>query len=455
MSFHNIEQLAHRKNLRALLKLRSLAFCAQIITVFITFYGLNIVLPVVAMVICASFLALFNVYSFLRLRLDKPVGNADIFIGLVVDVLVLSLQLYFSGGIYNPFVSFFMLPVIIAAVVLDKLYAWIVYSLTIVCYIALAIVAFLYPPANGMNMHALEISEKPISGLIDRSYLHMNGMMLGYIMCAGVLVFLIVQIKSNLAQRDAEIEIMKARAVEESHFVRMGLLSASAAHELGSPLTTLSVILKDLIELPLARKKSALLTEFLTMQAQVKRCKLIVTDILTASGEIGAQNAKLMLLDAFFAEITSDWRALHPHIAMDIRFELAPIPVVADSVIRQVVHNVLDNAKEAIGDKVKATLCLWGSIEADNLLIFIGDEGAGFTPDILSRLGQPYLSTKTAASDGRGRGMGLFLVMRALSKLGGELSANNVLNADGSVKGACVHIRLPLGAIKVKSDDDA
>jgi two-component system sensor histidine kinase RegB len=444
-SYQSIDQAANRKNLAVLINLRGLAFCGQILAIFVTSYGLNIVLPVVNMVVTASALALLNLYSLLRLRQNTPIRNGDLFAGLVIDVIVLGLQLYFSGGTSNPFVSFFMLPVIIGAVMLETAYAWAVYGLTLLAYLALAITGPWHTMPKMMDMPGMDMSGHAVTGLVDRSSLHMNGMMLGYGICAGVLVFMISRIRANLHERDAEVDKMKTAAAEEAHIVRMGLLSAGAAHELGTPLTTLSVILQDWYDLPLLRKKSDLTADIQTMQTQVRRCKAIVSDILTLSGDARGEGASVQTLEGFLHEAVATWRLSHPQADLSASIEVGTISVVADRVLQQALINLLDNAQEAVETADARGVALIATIAGENLIVTITDNGPGFDDDIIKHLGQPYISTKGKSKTGHGRGLGLFLVTNILRKLGGAFTAANSTTSGGGN----VRVTLPLAAIRV------
>ncbi|CAL4869448.1 Sensor histidine kinase RegB (plasmid) [Asticcacaulis sp. MM231] len=448
-SLHAIDQTANRQNLRVLINLRGMAFCAQMIAIFVTYYGLSIVLPVTYMVLTASVLAVLNLYSLHRLHVLKPVSNLDLFLGLVVDVLVLALQLHFSGGTSNPFVSFFMLPVIIGAVMLSAVYAWSIYGITLLAYLALAVAGMGHPMPQMMDMPGMEGTGHAASSLIDHSSLHMNGMMLGYGICAGALVYMITRIRNNLRTRDTELEAMKAQALEESHIIRMGLLSAGAAHELGTPLTTLSVILQDWHDLPLPRKKSDLKADIQTMQMQVSRCKAIVSDILTSSGDARGEGAGVQTLEAFLRETADTWRLSHPEASLTTEITVPAVDVVADRVIQQALTNLLDNAQEAVTSAGAAGIRFTARLEDEHVIIAVRDHGPGFTQDILDRLGQPYVTTKGATGKGHGRGLGLFLVTNTVRKLGGTFQAGNDISKDGSLLGGVVTLTLPLDAIRM------
>ena len=115
--------------MRVLMGLRAAYFVAQVTAILIASEVFSLVIPVGGMLSLAAVLAVFNLYSLYRLRAAKPIKEVDLFAGLVIDVLVLTGQLYFSGATANPFVSFYMLPVIIGAVMLSTRLAWMIYGL--------------------------------------------------------------------------------------------------------------------------------------------------------------------------------------------------------------------------------------------------------------------------------------------------------------------------------------
>ena len=428
----SIEEETGRRNLRFLLGLRTVTFCAQILAIFACNIGLSIVLPVAAMVLTASLLVLFNVYSFLRLRTARPIGQLDVGLGLATDVVVLALQMNFSGGTSNPFVSFFMLPVILGAVMLSARQAWAIYGLTILCYAALAVADVFRPMPPEMAM----------PGMIDRMALHMHGMMLGYAVCAAVLVFMISRVRANLRARDEEIARLRTQALEQDHLMRLGLLTAGAAHELGTPLTTLSVIIKDWRDLGIPAAKAERDGELATLNNQVLRCKAVISDILAASGQTRGEDTSSQPLKPFLAGICEAWRKRHPDAALDLRLDIDDRPIAADKVLEQSLVNLLDNAYEASQGEDRRDVAFKARLAGDRLAIEIGDRGPGFAPDILAALGKPFVTTKDDGS-GRPRGLGLLLVRNTAQAFGGELTVG------GDKRGARVRLDIPLASIGV------
>ena len=420
------------RNMRVLMGLRAAYFVAQVTAILIASEVFSLVIPVGGMLSLAAVLAVFNLYSLYRLRAAKPIKEVDLFAGLVIDVLVLTGQLYFSGATANPFVSFYMLPVIIGAVMLSTRLAWMIYGLTLIGYTILAIAALSQPMPHMMTGNA---------PLVSRMDIHLNGMMVGYAISAGLLVWIITRIRSNLASRERELAETRIRALHEDHVVRMGLLASGAAHELGTPLTTISVILHDLKSLPMPKRKADLAQDVATMITQVDYCKTIVCGILasaqTGRGEGGATKP----LSDFITAVCDDWQDHNPRAQLGRQIVLDATPVLADQALVQSLTAVLDNALEASRQTRSVSVEISGRIVSGMISIDITDHGPGFDPEIAARLGEPYNNSKKAHE--RGHGLGLFLADNTMRVLGGKLSIEN------SMPGARVRLVWPLAAIRI------
>lgn len=421
---------AGRRNLQQLIQLRWIAVVGQIATIATVHYGLGIALPLQPMLWVLAGLVAFNLLSLAWWRRHGRVSNAALLLALLVDVASLTAQLYFSGGITNPFVFLYLLQVALGALLLRPPANWIVAIVAGLCLVLLAVF-----PAP------LRIPVEPWRGLADP---YVQGLLICALLVATLLAVFIARIGRILRERDARLATLRQRAAEEEHIVRMGLLASGAAHELGTPLSTLSVILGDWQHLPTFASDPELLHDVVEMQAQVLRCKAIVTNILLSAGETRGEAPAQSTLHAFMDGLVEDWKASRPVRGFSYRNDCEADPgIVADSGLRQMVFNVLDNALEASPDWVELHVACRGS----RLVIEVNDAGPGFSPAVLERLGAPYNSSK-----GRpGGGLGLFLSSNVARTLGGTLTARN-----RSHGGAAVTINLPLSALTLEErrDDD-
>jgi two-component system sensor histidine kinase RegB len=266
------ERRAGRANLRQLIELRWLAVGGQLATVLVVHAVLGITLPWAEMLILLGILVAFNLFSLWRARLSRPVAQIELCVALLVDVGVLTGQLYLAGGSDNPFIYLYLLQVAVASVLLRPAYLWAIVLSTLTGFVALT------------QWHRPLVLDPSAPTTLSPSYL--GGLLLCFVLNVALLTIFIVRINRNLRQRDAELAELRQRAAEEMHIVRMGLLASGAAHELGTPLATLSVILGDWAHMAPFAGEPELREEIEEMQRQILRCKAIVTGILMSAGEM-------------------------------------------------------------------------------------------------------------------------------------------------------------------------
>lgn len=416
------------KNLQLLIQLRWIAVIGQVATIALVQFGYGIALPLAPLLLVLTALVAFNIVSLIRLRTGRSVSAPELFVALLVDVATLTLQLYLTGGAGNPFVFLYLLQVTLAAVLLQPGWIWAMLGVTCGCFAALTLFA-----------RPLPVPLDAGGGLTSP---YMQGLLVCFALNAALLATFVTRVERNLRERDARLAGLRQRAAEEEHIVRMGLLASGAAHELGTPLSTLAVILGDWQHLPHFSSDPELLDDVVEMQAQVLRCKAIVSGILLSAGEARSEFSVETTVRTFLTELAAEWRRSRP--VQDFTYEDRiddDLPMVSDSTLRQMIFNVLDNALDASAQQVRLSATRVG----DSLVLQVTDAGPGFAPAVLARFGAPYNSTK-----GRpGGGLGLFLVVNVARTLGGSVRTRNLLPA-----GAQVTITLPLAAIVLADEDE-
>ena len=425
----SVEYAAGHKNMLQLIELRWIAVVGQVTTIAGAILIFDINLPLVHMLQVLACLIAFNIASHLRWHEKKPVSNAEIFMALLVDVATLTVQLYLSGGTTNPFAFLYLLQIIISAVLLEAWSTWTIVLITLVCLGLLAV--FAQPLALPFD-HARGIAS-----------LYVQGMLICFALNAGLLVIFVSRISGTVREKAAQLAELRQRAAEEDHIVRMGLLASGAAHELGTPLATLSVILGDWKRMPEFRNSPDLLEEIGEMQTQLQRCKSIVSGILLSAGKARGESAVRTTIHTFLDGLAEDWEDSRP--VKDFEYEnriVDDIPVVFDSALKQSIDNLLDNALEA---SPTGWVSLTASVEDGVLTLVVRDRGAGFAPGVLAQFGKPYQSTKGRA----GGGLGLFLVVNVARTLGGAVVARN--RDEG---GAEVTLTIPLAAISLSAEGE-
>jgi two-component system sensor histidine kinase RegB len=410
------EETTAAENMRQLVQLRWIAVAGQLVTILVVDFVLGVALPLAPMLGVVALLAVANAASALLLTRHR-VTNIEMLLALLFDVGALTAQLSLSGGATNPFISLYLLQVVLGAILLETWSVWVIFGVTALCYAGLS--------ANSEQL----VYPSSLVPLIND--LHTLGAWISFALSGVLLTMFVTRISRNLRARDAYLADLRQRAAEEDGIVRMGLFASGAAHELGTPLASLSVILNDWRRMPKLASDPELAGEIDEMQAEVQRCKAIVTDILHSAGEPRGEAMQSVAAADFLKQVVADWRANNVGVPLDVVLDgLDDAAVVAGPALRQAIGNLLDNAAEA---------CPWnvGLIaerDAENLTIAVVDEGSGFSEGQLATVGKPYHSSK-----GAGHGVGLFLASNVARRLGGRLEAVNRPRG-----GAEVRLVLPL-----------
>lgn len=408
---HSFISQTNRKNLFQLILLRIHAIFGQAFAILFVNYFLKIQLPLTEMFTVIGFLILVNCFSFYRFKTNKKVSDKSLFFELLIDVFTLALQLYLSGGISNPFISLFLLQVVISVILLRFKYAIITTIITIFSY---AFLSFKYRHIHELHNHGNN------GNFLN---LHLQGMFITYIIAAILLLIFIHKIIKNLNERDKRIHLLKQQALEKEQILQMGLLATGAAHELGTPLSTISVVLGDLKD---ATKEFE--EDFSMIEKQVSRCKKIISEILASSKSQRVEKAEISTIKQVFDNLIFEWKeSRNPQNLIYNFIGDDQQRIIFDDILAQAFFNIFDNALEVSPKFVSIEVNV-----ADNLTIIVQDHGEGFHNDVLQRIGETNLSTKNS------NGIGLFLAINALNKVNGKLEVSNLED------GAEVKIIIPL-----------
>lgn len=413
-----VEPDGRADNMRQLVQLRWLAVAGQLVAILGVHFGLGIALPLTEMLALVAFLGVANLAIAVAVRRNR-IGPFKLALALLLDMAALTAQLYLSGGASNPFILLLLMQVVLGAILLEGSAVWLIMSVAALCYAGLS------------------IAYRPLAfpaGLAGRTTaLFSLAGWLGFVLAALLLVLFIGRISRNLRARTIFLTELRNRAAEEDSIVRMGLFASGAAHELGTPLATLSVILGDWRRDPKLSADEEVAAEVEVMLAEVERCKGIVTDILHSAGEPRDEALARMAACEFVQAIVNDWAPTHPSTPIRLHCDTGEDrELIADPALRQALWSLFDNAAEASPNDVAVQVTARG----DELCVSVIDVGPGFNADQIASIGEPYQSTK-----GAGHGVGLFLAVIVARRLGGRLDARN-----RDAGGAEVRLFLPLSA---------
>ncbi|MFC0203586.1 ATP-binding protein [Novosphingobium soli] len=413
-----------RSSVILLTQLRWIAVFGQLATIVVVSQGLKVRLPLAPLLLAPLLLMVINLSVAGVLQRRRAFSQRELFSALMIDVVALSWQLYHSGGATNPFTFLFLLQIVIGAIILEARWSWLVAVNACLC---MTLLTFRYVPL------AL-----PAPYAADPFRLYILGSLFCFVLAAVLLIVFVARLDRNRRESDAQLAALRQRAAEEDHIIRMGLLASGAAHELGTPLSSISVILGDWSRDPVLAGDADRAADLADVRRELERCKTIVSGILMSAGEVRGIDPAVTGVRAFVEDIAQEWRGRMPGDLRLVDRLDEDVPIIADPGLRQVIGNVIDNAVEVSPALVVVEAWLEDAGGGRELVLTVSDRGPGFAPEMLERIGQPYASTK-----GRdGGGLGLFLVVNVIRKLGGAVSVEN--RRDG---GAVVQLTIPLATL--------
>jgi len=418
-SLMSADDTPDRRHLRRLVTLRWIALATMAAAIATVQFAVGLDLPIAPLTAVVLAAATLNGVTRWRISRSWPVHPREILAQLLADTGFLAAVLYFTGGWSNPFVSLFLLPLVIAATVMPARHAWAMAAVTFVCY---TLLGFFHVPLP--HIHHDEAGDFG---------LHVLGMWVSFVLSAGVIAWFVVRMAGSLRERDHELAAAREKALRDQHVLALGTLAAGAAHQLGTPLGTMAVMLRELEHD--FRNDPEVGSDLRRVREQVDHCKSIISELVAAAGHTRGEGGRAESLDTFLARTVETWRTQRPGVELALSLDgSTPAPrILAEGTLGHTLVALLNNAADASA----VGLEMQGHWTADQLTVEIRDRGDGLAPATLSRLGRIPVTTKA-----EGHGVGLLIANAALERFGGRVTLSN-----RSDRGACTRIELPLAAL--------
>jgi two-component system sensor histidine kinase RegB len=409
--------------LDTILRLRWLAVLGQLAAIFVVVQGLDFDLPIIPCVSIVSLSALLNLVlqiAFNPMQRLEPVYAASL---LALNIAELAGLLYFTGGLENPFSFLFLAPVLISATALPIRLTIALGALAIACA---SLLGFFHLPLPWEGDEALEFP--PI---------YLFGVWLSIVLAIGVTSLYAFQVTEEARKLSDALAATELVLTREQHLTQLDGLAAAAAHELGTPLSTIFLISRELEKT--VQNNPALAGDLKTLREQAQRCR----DILAKITQLSSTGAPFdrMPLSTLIEETVAPHRDFGIAIKVRIAVAAASEPVgMRNPAILYGVGNILENAV----DFARAVVEVNAWWNAESVEIVISDDGPGIAPDVLKRIGEPYLSRRRGADDAQsehsGLGLGVFIARTLLERTGARVSFSNRTFPD---HGAVVQIVWP------------
>jgi two-component system sensor histidine kinase RegB len=385
---------ATRQNLWRLTFVRVLVLAAQAGSVGFAYLFNLLPLPWLQLDITLGFSAIVCLLTALRLRTSWPVTELEYAVQLAFDLFIHSALLFFSGGSTNPFVSYYLVPLTIAAVTLPWRYSLILSGIALALYTLM--LAQFYP------LEAFAVS---------REKMQIYGMWLSFALAAGVITFFAARMAEELRRQEHMRALRREEAARDQQLLAVATEAAGAAHELGTPLATMSVLLKEMRQ---DHQDPALQEDLSILQDQVKLCKETLQQLVRAAEANRRLAVQEQTVSHWLDQALNRWHLMRPEASYRFqRLGQGDLPMIAPPPdLTQALLNLLNNAADACAEGLEVNLD-WDEQE---ICISIRDHGAGVPLAIAEQIGKPFFTTK-----GKGFGLGLFLSKASVTRAGGSV----------------------------------
>ncbi len=406
MTFHPYEEATIRTlRLQTIVRLRWLAVGGQSVAVVIVAFWLRFPLPLAACAALIAFLAWVNAYLTVRYPAAHRLQPLAAFALLGLDLTQLTALLFITGGLSNPFAPLVCVPVIISSASQPKRHSIALACLAVIGITALAFTPFPLPWYPGVVLM--------VPSLLTA------GFWFAIVSTTAFAAFYTYRVSLEANQLSDALAATELVLQREKHLSQLDGLAAAAAHELGTPLATITVVAKEM-ERELG-KDPRFGEDVHLLRSQSERCRDILRRLTTLSSEDEAHMRHLPL-SSLIEEVMA------PHREFGIRLNLVELSDRAsepvgnrNAGILYGLGNLLENAVDYAKKEVTVTV----AHTPDIVRVTIEDDGDGYAPDILSRIGEPYVTQRQKVDSAGGLGLGLFIAKTLLERSGAKLSFEN------------------------------
>lgn len=389
---------------------------------------------------------IFNLVSGFVFPENKRLSERQNMLMVIFDLLQLSCLLFLTGGLNNPFALLLLGPVTISATALSLRSTLILCAMAI---ISVSLLTFYYIPLTTQSGQVLEIPQLFIFG-------HWIALIIAVIFTSAYSR----RVTSEIHLMSDALAATQMALAREQKLTDLGGVVAAAAHELGTPLATIKLASAELVHelraLPELREDAELIVE------QTDRCRDILRDMGRAGkDDIHVRQAPL---------ITVVEAAAEPHmgrgkdVLINIR-DLNEHDTTQPAILRmpEIIHGLRNLIQNAV-DFSKTTVWIETRWTENMITVRILDDGKGFPPQLLGRLGDPFMSQRRNRKKDKSRleyegmGLGLFIAKTLLERSGASLRFANGTDETGYQSnsiGAVIEVRWPRNAIDARFGDNA
>ena len=412
-----------RQGLRRLMLLRT-------ITVSIGLPGLlafqifsDLFLPLVLYIWLILTITISASIGYWQLKSSRIVSMNELFCHLLIDAIILIVVLLNTGGANNPLISYLLVLLAIAATILPRTYVNVFAITCIAIYTSFLVLDLQFE--QGLT------TEEPGHNMQQ----HLVGMWAIFLVSAILIALFITQMANAIKIREINLAQARENEIRNEQLVAIGTLAAGTAHALGTPLSTMAILLTELDKLDEAQLKTGEIKgDISTLKQQVLRCKHSLTELTRYYNKDDTENQREVTIENFIEDIKEYLINMHPLASLRFENEYPKnTKILSNLSVRHALINIIENSIKAAATGV---IIRFKTIEdhAEQIEISVTDDGPGIPAEVMESMGEPFNSTRPESM-----GLGIFLANAAVTQLGGQIEAFNL-----KLGGAKTSIRLPL-----------
>lgn len=387
-------------------------------------YAFHLELPLLATLITLAIVLATNVLLGRTPQFTVRYPQETLGVVFVLDTLCLTVILGLTGGPLNPFSLLYLVQITLSAVVLSKVWTWILGVLSTVCF---GLLFFFRVPSGAFETYHASQGLSP----------HLVGMWIAFVIAAGLVTFFTGKVSDALRLHEQEVLALQDQIAKNERLASLATLAAGAAHELGTPLGTIAVVSRELERYAATLPDSDSVREDAKLiRKEVERCRLILQRMSVEGAEPMGESPRTILVSDLLRETLRQFPAAQSAsmVVNAIDEELAvTLPVQAT------IQSLAALLKNALDANVPGGQVVLSATRRDSQITFaVSDQGSGMPEAVLRRIAEPFFTTK---DPGKGMGLGTFLARTFAERLGGELWFES---APG--KGTTATMKLPLNS---------
>lgn len=410
-----------RLTLQRILTLRLLVAVSSMAGLLIFRSYFDVAVQLAPVLVIFSLILVTVALGFYRLTLPRPISNFELFSHLLVDLLFLVLVLVAVGGSNNPLISYLLVLLAVGATFLSRRFTQAFAASSILIYSFFVV---------------KDLRDQHMDQAMMDFQLHVVGMWVIFVVSAVLISVFVSRMASAIREREVSLAESRENEIRNEQLVAIGTLAAGTAHALGTPLSTMAVLLTELDKLSSEElQKQDIKEDISILRRQVVRCRESLNQLTHFYNKefIRAETSERLveLVNSIRDYITN----IHPTAPVSFRLEDedAEVAVVSDPNLKHAIINLIENSIKAASSQVDVTFQVRRQDEP-GLELSIGDNGPGIPTKVLESMGEPFNSTRRDSM-----GLGIYLANAAIQKYGGNIEMFNRKSG-----GAMTVVRLPL-----------